>query len=481
MAKLNKLTISLVLFVLLLANIALAVEVVDNKVEIDVLYSHFDDENQETTIAVNGQFSITSVEGEENLQAVFVGLPTGYSANTITNIDVPAGATPIVVSFTINVPHTRDSGISNVGTIEIRSSTGTLLDSVPLTQNTASMLELNDLDVDYVSDDNNREDDSFDGESTDAIFKLQENVKPGTEVTFTFDIENLFDRDYDDGTLEDVTITIEADDNDLFEDDFEEEYDLGDIDQEENEELVVSFTINEDVDADDYTFDITLEADDSNNVNHKVEKQLEIKVRRERDDVRISRMEILPSTIPIDQISSGFTLDLELKNYGTRDQKNAAVSVFNQELGIDRKINDLTLDRFSDDDNTWSQILEFDLPKNVKQKTYSLEVRTFIDRDKLINIQRIDMVVGPEAEEETQIPAEDDEETTDNNETDVPETETPDTTDNTEDSNQITSSPIVSTVEESYATGDILIAALFVTVGLTIVAIIALFVILVKK
>src|SRR3989344_1931693 len=120
MVNLNKLTISLVLFVLLLTNIALAVEVVDNKVEIDVLYSHFDDENQETTIAVNGQFSITSVEGEENLQAVFVGLPTGYSANTITNIDVPAGATPIVVSFTINVPHTRDSGISNVGTIEIR-------------------------------------------------------------------------------------------------------------------------------------------------------------------------------------------------------------------------------------------------------------------------------------------------------------------------------------------------------------------------
>ena len=184
MVNLNKLTISLVLFVLLLANIAFAVgeniEFVDSKVSIDVSYRNFGEDQD--TINVGGQFTLKNNLGSDTsgLKAVFeflTGLPTGstgYNANDVTT-DLLASETK-TFSFTVNVPHKQDSGEEKIGSIIIKNAEGTELKKIDLFQNTKSMLELNDFEVDYVSEDNNRESDSFDGESTDAIFKLQENL-----------------------------------------------------------------------------------------------------------------------------------------------------------------------------------------------------------------------------------------------------------------------------------------------------------------
>ena len=489
MANISKISTILVLFLLLIgASLALgeSIEFVETKVSIDVLYSNFNDNDQDT-ITVSGQFTLKNNAESlaENFQVSFV-LPTGYSVATINNvvptnghinITVPINTT-LAVPFTINVPHSQDSGVKDIGSIIIKDAAGTVppLYTVTLSQNTKSMLELDNLEVEYISDDNNRESDSFNGE-TEETFQLQENVKPGTEVTLTFDIENLFDNNYDnEGRLDDVTLRIEASDDDLFADNFEEKYDIGNIDSEDSEKLVVTFMISEDADADDYTFDITLEGDDGKNFNHQVEKQLELKVRRERDDVRISKMEISPSSLSVKDTK--FTLDLEVKNYGTRDQRYASVSVYNLELGINKVVNDIELDSFSDDNNYWGQILEFSLPKNVKQKTYPLEIRAFIDRDELIDIERVNLVIGAavaeDVEDTTQLP--------DEEETITPPTDTENNqTGDKEEGDQITSSPIVSTIEEPYTMEDVLIAVLFVTVGMVIIAIVALFVILIRK
>ena len=485
MAKISKISTILVVFLLLIgASLALgeSIEFVENKVSIDVLYSNFNDNDQDT-ITVSGQFTLKNLDTANdavNLKATFNQLLFGYSANDINISLVPKNGTQ-VVTFTANVPHKQDSGEKDIGSIIIKNSAEETLDTVILSQNTKPMLELDNLEVEYISEDNNRESDSFNGE-TEETFQLQENVKPGTEVTLTFDVENLFDNNYDDeGVLEDVTLRIEANDNDLFEDNFEEEYDLGDIDSEDSEELMVSFTVNEDANADDYTFDITLEGDDGKNFNHQVERQLELKVRRQRDDIRISKMEISPSGLSIKDTE--FTLDLEVKNYGTRDQRYVSVSVYNSELGINKVINDIELDSFSDDNNYWSQLLEFSLPKNVKQKTYPLEIRAFIDRDELIDIERVNLVISAAVVaddiEDTPLPEEDEEE-----ETTTPPATTPDnnqTAEEEDNGDQITSSPIVSTIEEPYSMEDVLIAVLFVTVGMVIIAIVALFVILIRK
>ena len=73
---------------------------------------------------------------------------------------------------------------------------------------------LDNLEIDYYSDDNDRETDDF-SDSEDE-FDLDRKVRPGTLFRMSFDIENLFDNNYDEGDFDEVTLTIESDDNDLF-------------------------------------------------------------------------------------------------------------------------------------------------------------------------------------------------------------------------------------------------------------------------
>ena len=341
------------------------------------------------------------------------------------------------------------------------------------------MLKIVEIEVDYTNDDDDSENEDLSGES--KTLSLKEKVKPGTEIEIKFKLENRFDNDYDrDGELENILLTIEADDDDVFADSFDEEHDIDNIEAGKKEDYTVTFTVDEEAEEEEYTFEITLEAEDGESLDYKLERELTIELGRERDDVRITKMVLAPAKITT--CTPTFTLDVELKNVGTRDQKYAGFSVYNSELGINENIQNIDLERFSDKDNSWSKMFTFSL-KDVKEGLYSLDIRSYYQKTKVVDIEKVNVNVGkcatvakketkqePKVENKTETQQPTTTKTTTKQETTTPEKTT----------NTITSGAIVKTVEDPYSQQDFMIAIILVAIALLVIIIIIFFIILLK-
>ncbi len=128
---------------------------------------------------------------------------------------------------------------------------------------------------------------------------LDDGVKAGSEFKMLLVIENLFDRDYDNdySTLDDITLEIKPEEKDLIKGDFNESYDLDSLDARDKLTQEISFVISEDIDAGEYTVEITITAQDGKEVDYEITRELTIKVERTNDDVRIIKVEVNPATV----------------------------------------------------------------------------------------------------------------------------------------------------------------------------------------
>jgi len=378
-----KLLLVLVLFSLLISLASANLEIVEQKAALNVNYHDFQRDNQDT-VDGTGQITLRNTGTEAvTAQVAFSGLPVNYNATTQTGINVNAGSTQ-TVSYTIQVPHKQDSGEKNIGTLT--ATAGTLTATTTLVQNTATMLNLREVTIDYINKDGNTERESFD---TEAQYELNKEAKVGTEVKLTFYLENLFDIDYDRGDLQSITITIDPDDSSIFSNDFQNDYDVGDLNARQRNNFPVTLVIDQDADSQTYTLQIDIEGEDDKGAAHKVSKELKIDVNRQNDDVRISSSKITPPTPTA--CDTQVTFEAGLKNYGTRDQKYAGFTVFNRELGVNQNIQNIVVYRFSDNDNEWKQT--FTIPIS-KAGTFPLDVTAYYNRDKVSDHQIVNLVVG---------------------------------------------------------------------------------------
>lgn len=489
--KIKKTILFGLLMFLLLATTALAASFNTDKVSINVDYSDFNDNDDEYITVTTGTFTVSRTAngtGEELVNIYVTNLPAGYSVvGGSKQVTILAGATTAdVPPFQINVPHNKGSGKDvEIGTLTINSQAT----STKLYQNTLSMLELSDFKIDYISQDGNSERETFD--ENDEEFKLDQSVRVGTEVTLYFGISNLFDEGYDDdGEIENIELTIEVDDDDLFAEDFDEDYDFVDLGADESDSLELTFLIDEETDAKEYIFDITLQGEDGKSATHKVERTLELDIERDRDDIRILRAELKPSD-KITTCDSTFSLELELKNYGTTDQKYVAYGIYNAQLDLNEKNSeDIVIEAYDENDNTWSKTFTFDLPEGIVQGTFPIDVNIFIDRDENADYERLNLVVenggscGVVEPQEGQTTSGEEEQTS-GEEQPQEEDQTQETTatgeeETTETGGQISSSTVVTTIENPYTTEDLLLGVLIVAIILILALVIFLFVVLLK-
>jgi len=381
--------LSIVLLLLLAMPAWAAVSIVESDATVIADYSGFTDEDQDT-IAVTGQVTVQNTDANSTTVRIAVtDLPVDYTVNTISDVAVPGNGTA-VVSFTINVPHEENSGTKAIGNVVLRDTNNVEQDRVVLNQDTLSMLSLEDFEVDYTDEAGDDQTDEFDAD--DLEFELDNNVQAGSEVTISIKLENLFDEDYDEdkAALEQVTINIEADDDDLFDNSFDEEEDLDDLEASDKQTFSITIPISEEADAQDYTLEFTFEAEDGEGARHEVVRELVLQVERERNDVRINTATVTPPTVSL--CEGSFTLDAELKNYGTRAQRYAALNVYNGVLGIDEKVSPIELGEFSDRDDTWTRSFNFDVSE-AKPGTYALDLKAYYDYTKLIDTERINIAI----------------------------------------------------------------------------------------
>ncbi|MEK6900430.1 MAG: hypothetical protein AABX05_04875 [Nanoarchaeota archaeon] len=412
-------TLGLLLLSLLVPSLAFAASSIsENQVRINVDYDKLIRDNQDYISVETESFTITNYQPQDIVVSITAtNLPSGYHPIE-KQVNVPANGVPAITTLTIEVPHKKKAGEEKIGTIVIKDSNNVQLDSADLIQNTANMLELNQLEVKYTDYNSKTQKEEFKDQET-ATYTLEEEVSPYTLVTLNFNLRNIFDDDYEhEGLLENVEIIIDSDDNSLFQELLQEEYIVSDIDAGRDVDYSIPFMIDMEVGSDKFNLEITIKAEDGNGVQYKIEKNLELEIQFGNNDVRLVKADITPS--PVTLCDAAFSLDAEIHNFGAEYEDHAAISIVNEELGINANVRDIKLQPQNKEQNSWKKIFNFDLD-SPKVKTYYLDVTTYVNNDQARDMEQIPLNIvkdcgsQPIVQEETDV----EDPLADNNETEI--------------------------------------------------------------
>lgn len=455
------------------------VEIVESEITMDVDYEDFNDDDQETIFVATNKITVKN-NNQEKIKITIDAkdLPSGYSAESQVK-EILAGES-IALNLNINVPHEQEPGTTNIGKIVVLGEGNVELNSATLIQDTKSMLEMSELKVKYYNEEGGSESDSFDSDTEDN-FELEEKVQVYSEISLEIEVKNLFDSDYD-IDIDNVKLTIEADDDDIFPSDFDEEFDFEDLSAGDEVKETITFLIDEDADVKDYVLELTLEGEDDENIDYKIKKEITLELESEKDDVRILEVKTIPEELTLCNKQAKYSVSL--KNMGYKDQDYVALSIVNEELGINENIDLIEIEKHGDDD-FWEQTFDF---KFKKAKTYDLDVTVYVDNDEPVDYNRFKIQVKECAEEIAEV----EEEEEISPEEEIKETvtevivstldtnkETQETT--TANNNEvITSYAVVDTVEDSYSKEDFIVAIMIIAIFLILLLIIVFFVVLLK-
>ncbi len=357
--------------------------------EFEIDYSDLDDDDEElevthSVVITNGGSS------SEDVTLSVAGLNSDYEAELTSSADASftlASSESRTVSLTITVDVTSgiDEGTqSNVVELEVD---GISTQTFNLDADVISMLELDRISFhrneNYES--NMDEDDEGDGDP-------DVEVKPGEMVRMYFSLDNLFDSNYREGDI-DGTILVELNDNNFGEDvDEELDYviDSGEkFDDGGDDSVYLEFLVPLDAEDREYDLDITIEGSDENGADYTIEWSAELEVIREGDDVRVENVTLTPDTV---SCLRSVTAKVNIRNYGSDDQNNAAVRITNSQVNIDLD-EGFSLDEGFGSDATHTAIFDFSVPSTLAAGSYPLKVETFYDFDKISDQKFVDLVV----------------------------------------------------------------------------------------
>ncbi|MBU0456796.1 MAG: hypothetical protein ABH824_01340 [Nanoarchaeota archaeon] len=422
----------------------------DNDDELDI--------SQAITVSNNGNTT-------ENISFSLEGLSSQYSLSVSpTSLPLNTGeSSEITVSG--KIPVNVDQGIKDIGNLKI---TGAIEGDLTYTIKTdvQSMLEIKDIYV-YVNDNKVKTANEDDEEV--------KNLEPGDEIELRFQLDNLFDEDYDDGDIEgSVNIIL---DNSNFGEDVDEEESF-DINAGENEEVILKFTIPNNVEEDNYNLEIAVEGKDGNKAKYETNWNLNLNVERRKDDVRIEKISLSTEEVSCFRRSQ---LTVEVTNFGSNKQKHAALSIDSTDLNINMDYM-LDLADGSSDDNSITKQLSIDLDNNLAPGIYPIIATAYYDYDILVDKDNVNLIVKecPTATK-TATKTEEDKTKTDtssNADTKTTQDDSSTTTDNT--SKQLSSSNIVKTVESNFSNGDYIVALIIVAIIVVFIMIILLLIALLK-
>lgn len=354
---------------------AAAPSITETSVKLTVDYSKFADNDDDFIVVTTQTFTIDNKDGPDTTVNVKVtGLPAKYNVQSeIKDLQVKAGEKK-TVTLTIEVPHDKGPGQEKIGTIAIYDGNKLLPDTADLLQETVSMLDLTELEVKYVDSNGKTQKDEF--ATDDNTYKLENEVKPYTEMTFTFDLQNLFDRDYQrPGKLDELELTVDLSDNDLLKEGFEDTYKFEEIEAGKVSKFTVTLPISEEVQPDAYTIEFTLTAEDGEGIQYEIRKEVELEIELDDEDIRIVKAQLLPETATI--CDKEASLQVEVHNFGSDDQNEAIVSLQNAELSLNEKVENIAIDAHTEDDDSWQKTFVIPL-ENTKAKVYFLDLKTYL-------------------------------------------------------------------------------------------------------
>ncbi len=369
------------IFTIFLANLALAsVEIADAALTKAVNYEDLEDNDDQ----LNFEQTITIVNTDnttENISLTLQDLITNYDLTVSpTSLEITAGASS-EIKVSGKIPVNVDQGVSEYGTLKVG---GTSTKEFKLKTDVQPMLEIKKLNV-FVN-----------GERVKTINENAEKVKelgPGDAVELRFQLNNLFDQDYDEGDIE-GEISIELNNNNFGErinEDQDFEIEAGAVLESVDNEVVFAFTIPKTIEEDDqYKLEITVTGKDGNKARYEVRWDLGLEVEREQDDVRIEKLSMSPEELTC---TRELQFVIKVTNFGSDEQKHAALTVINSDLGINENFQ-FELDRGITDENSVLRQFPITLKEDLVPGIYPIVVSAFYDYNTLDDKQIVKLVVS---------------------------------------------------------------------------------------
>ena len=220
--------------------------------------------------------------------------------------------------------------------------------------------------------------------------KIDADILPGSNVTFTVRVENSLPANGNDirGTF--VRITIEDIDDGA---DLEEESVDFDLEPGDDERADVRFGIPLDVDAGTYNVIVEAEGEDKNDTFHKTKLNLKLEVKKQSHDIRITKVTLIPSFV---DCSRKAKLTAQAMNLGSNLENQVALEFRAAGLGINSYDKDISLessDEASEEEKTYTKTLNIEVPDFFRAGTFPILVSLYWKNFVLFDQKTVDLVV----------------------------------------------------------------------------------------
>jgi len=374
------------------------------------------------------------------------------SSNTF---EIAAGTTKTITltgEAPVNLDYDYNDNFAKL-TVTTNSSTKDINFKAELTP----LLEMNKV---YVYVNGNQGDSCNDGDTVDGI-------SPGDKIELRFVLDNLYDRDYEKGS---ISGNIEVDLSDFDVDDEETDFDLEAGDEfSSNDAPRINFTIPVDADEEEYTISISfkdLESVAGAQFEDVEDWEINLKVEKENDMVRLSELKVNPESI---DCFRRVDISGKLTNVGSDNQKYAAVVLSSTYLNLDKRF-DYSLNEGKSQTFTYT----LDLSPTLKADLYPIKVTGYVDSTKAKDSQVLELRVKDCATNKPVVS------NTTQNITPAAKPDNVSGTNTNSNVTQVSSSNIVKTVEKSYTQDDYMAGIMLVGLVLAVILIVVFGIILLK-
>ncbi len=304
----------------------------------------------ERNTTINTTFTIKnigSLNALTNLKAELVNVDAKYAATlSAVPTTLAPGGEPVTVTLTLTIPKEESSGSHSIGSVKVSSNEDT--ETVAINLNPKSALTIESVEVN--------------GKKNGELSLEKENE-------FEVRVQNDYTKD-----MEDVTVTVTILDVDG--DDLDEEADSFDLDTGDDDVASVKFDLsNENVDENEYTLEILVEGDADDDSTHETLTTMKVKVDRQKHQVLLNEVKASSTILECNRQTS---LDVELKNIGKSNEDDVQVKVKNTALGMDLVRDNIELDDYSGNDNTYDASFNLNL-EGAAAGTYPITVEMYLN------------------------------------------------------------------------------------------------------
>ena len=220
--------------------------------------------------------------------------------------------------------------------------------------------------------------------------KINAEILPGSDVTFSITVENSFRGDNPKIKGAEVKVKIDGIDHGADLDERSSDFDLAPGD---DQRVDIKIGIPLDVESGTYKTLIESEGEDRNGTIYTARVELKLPVKKLSHDIRIEKVFLNPSILECKRKAK---LVARIINAGSSDEDQVALEFRNANLGINSADKDLSLASStdsSDRDITYAKTLDIEVPSFFKSGNYPVLVNLYWKNFVLFDSKTVDLVV----------------------------------------------------------------------------------------